>query len=115
MATHKQQIPIANVTGAGTSYKYISMKSWKYMVAQFTITGSCTVTMEASADDTTDDTDAALANFEWQDITSEAFGVSSLTATGSFHHSDPCAWKWLRMKYVSSGGATTETNVMVMD
>ena len=116
MTIGKSSRSFAQIAGAGTNYKYLPLDGFRFFSAQVIISGTSTVTVEATDDPDAVGSDADLAaNLTWVDVTTDWFGVASLTSTGSFSRDTPCPWRAVRFKVVSIAGSTTDINATVMN
>jgi len=116
MATHKDSISYTQASGAGTSYNYLHLKDWAKFAAQVTISGTSTVTIEASCGSYNHSSDSDLAsNLTWTDVTNTLIGSATITSSDIHIVDVDLPVEWVRFKIVGQAGSTTDITVAVMD
>jgi hypothetical protein len=104
-----------NITTNTTTYAYIDMDGYRYFTLQGETSDAAptdvlTVTVEASVQD--DGT--AQASCAYQDVTSALFGVASaIDADFMWICDSPVAFKYVRVKYVTSNDAGNDADLTV--
>jgi hypothetical protein len=95
--------PLVNIASGTTAYLYWDMDGWRSFALQFLISGTdtCTVTVEG----TVQDDGTAPAACTYIDLTLVLFGVANTTTSTMWVADITMPVKYMRVKYVTAGGA----------
>jgi len=97
---------VTNGTGAPTTYHYyVDMAGYRYLATQMTLTGSLTVTYRCSVACT-----VAPGSCTYQDVTNDAFGVVSFTATdmATDNSMKLAGCKYVDVQVIAAGGGSDD-------
>jgi len=118
ISAHHSESTLLNLTNIATNttgYAYIDMDGYRFLSLQGETSDGTpidvlTVTIEATLQD--DGTAQALCTY--QDVTNSLFGVASWVDTDFFAIIDtPVAFKYVRVKYVTSNNAGSDADLAV--
>jgi len=118
VSDHHSESTLLNLTNIDTNttaYAYIDMDGYRYLTLQCETSGSTpTDTLTLTIEATCQDDGTAMASCVYQDVTNVLTGSASyVDADTMMRVTTPVAFKYIRLKYVTSNGGGGDADLTV--